>query len=135
MKLHHIGIAVKDIKKSINHHEKVLGYKLSSEIIYDPIQKCNVAMLSHPEDDKIGIELVEPVGDDAPVVNHLKKNIHLYQLAYEVENIEEALVNARKNGSIIISKPEPSVLFNQKKIAFIFTPDRYIIEFVEKEKY
>ncbi|KKK48839.1 hypothetical protein LCGC14_3141080 [marine sediment metagenome] len=132
MKLHHIGIAVKDIKKSIKHHEKVLGYKLSSEIVFDSIQKCNVAMLHHPDDNKVGIELVEPVGEDAPVVNHLKKNIHLYQLAYEVENIEEVLSKARQNGSIIISKPEPSVLFNQKKIAFIFTPDRYIIEFVEK---
>jgi methylmalonyl-CoA/ethylmalonyl-CoA epimerase len=132
LKLHHIGIAVKVIKKSIHHHEKVLGYKLSSEIVFDPIQRCNVAMLHHPEDDKVGIELVEPVGEDAPVVNHLKKNIHLYQLAYEVENIEVALTKARKNGSIIISQPKPSVLFNQKKIAFIFTPDRYIIELVEK---
>jgi methylmalonyl-CoA/ethylmalonyl-CoA epimerase len=132
VRLHHIGIATNNIEKSIEHHRENFGYELTSEIVIDPIQKVRVAMLKRP-DSMIGIELVEPIGADAPVVNHLKKNIYLYQLAYEVENIDEALRKARKSGSVIISRPQPSVLFNQRRIAFIFTPDRYIVEFVEKE--
>ncbi|MFW9929286.1 MAG: VOC family protein [Candidatus Thorarchaeota archaeon] len=133
MKLHHIGIAVKDIKKSIQLHEKLFGYRLVSDIVYDPIQKVNVAMLKSPNQDAVGLELVEPVGDDAPVINHLKKNIHLYQVAYEVEDIEKTIQELRKNGAIIISRPQPSILFNQRKIAFIFSPDKYIVELIENK--
>ena len=122
---------MKDIAKAVEHHQKVLGYVLTSEIVFDPLQKVRVAMLRHPEHDEVGLELVEPAADDAPVVNHLKKNVHLYQIAYEVPNVEETLARARANGAIIISHPKPSVLFGGRRIAFIFTPDGYIVEFVE----
>ena len=45
----------------------------------------------------------------------------------------QALEEARAMKSIIILKPTPAKLFNNRKIAFIFTPDRYIIEFLETE--
>ena len=133
MKLHHIGIVSKDLKKSIQHHGSLFNLHPITKIVEDPIQKVSVVMLSSPEKTGVPIELVSPLSEESPVSNLLKKDVHLYHICYSVENIESALKKARKKGATIISEPSPAKLYPGRRIAFIYTPDNYIVEFLEEK--
>lgn len=132
MKLHHVGIVVDDIESGIQRYKALFGFVPVTEVADDPIQKVSVVLLSNPEADGVPIELIAPLTDDSPVSNILKGNVRLYHLCFLVENIEEALKNFRSNGAIIISGPVPAELFEGKRIAFVYTPDKYVVELLEK---
>jgi len=132
MRLHHVGIVTSDIKSGIQHHKALFNFHPITEIVKDPIQKVAVVLLSGPEAESVPIELIAPLTDDSPVSNILKERTRLYHLCFLVEDIKEALKNARKYGSIIISRPAPAKLYDGKRIAFIYTPDKYVVELLEK---
>jgi methylmalonyl-CoA/ethylmalonyl-CoA epimerase len=132
MKLHHVGIVVDDIKSGIQRYKGLFGFVPITEIVDDPIQKVSVVLLSNPESDGAPIELIAPLSDDSPVTNILKGKVRLYHLCFLVDNIEEALKNFRRNGAIIISGPVPAELFEGKRIAFVYSPDNYVVELLEK---
>lgn len=133
MKLSHIGILVKDIEQSIKNHETLFGYKQLGPIIDDSIQKVRVVLMGTSDEDPVKIELISPLTEDSPITNLLEKRQSLYHLCYEVQDIEEAMKKARKNGVVIISKPVEAPLFDNHKICFLFTKDHYVIELVEDE--
>ncbi|PVX27351.1 MAG: methylmalonyl-CoA epimerase [Candidatus Bathyarchaeum sp.] len=132
MKLHHVGIVVNDIESGIQRYKALFGFVPVTEIVDDPIQKVSVVLLSNPESDGAPIELIAPLSDDSPVTNILKGKVRLYHLCFLVENIEESLKNFRSNGAIIISGPVPAELFEGKRIAFVYSPDNYVVELLEK---
>ena len=132
MKLHHVGIVVDDIESGIQRYKALFGFVPVTEVTDDPIQKVSVVLLSNPEADGVPIELIAPLTDDSPVSNILKGNVRLYHLCFLVENIEETLKNFRSNGAIVISGPVPAELFEGKRIAFLYTPDKYVVELLEK---
>ena len=132
MKLHHVGIVVDDIESGIQRYKAMFGFAQVSEVVDDPIQKVSVVLLSGPEEGSVPVELIAPLTDDSPVSKILKGNMRLYHLCFWVENIEEALKNLRSNGAIVISGPVPADLFEGKKIAFVYTPDKYVVELLEK---
>ena len=132
MKLHHVGIVVDDIEAGIQRYKALFGFVPVTEVVDDPVQKVSVVLLSSPESDGAPVELIAPLTDDSPVSNILKGNVRLYHLCFLVENIEEALKNFRSNGAIIISGPVAAELFEGKRIAFVYTPDNYVVELLEK---
>ena len=87
MKLHHIGIFVKDINFGFSHLEKIIDIKNMSDIIYDGGLKVAVQFLY--DADNICYELVAPFGVDNPVDGCLAsgKNI-LNHLAFESINLD-----------------------------------------------
>ena len=132
--IHHTGIAVSSIEAKLPFYFNALGMKQLSKIIHDPIQKVKVVLLGYTADDQHPpfIELVEPVGSNTPIDRFLQQNISIYHFCLEVPDIEAALQTARTNKAIIIQRPVPAVLFNNRKIAWILTPDKYLIEFLEQ---
>ncbi|MHA2363827.1 MAG: VOC family protein [Candidatus Hodarchaeales archaeon] len=134
-KIHHIGIAVSSIEDALEFHINTLGMVQISKIIHDPIQKVNLVLLGFNDNKNEGtrIELVEPAESPSPIDGTLKRKNHLYHYCIEVESLEEALIQARSNKSIIVRRPVPAKLFNNRKIAWILTPSQYLIEFLEKE--
>ena len=132
MKLHHVGIVVEDIEAGIQRYKAMFGFVSVTEVVDDPVQKVSVVLLSGPEADSIPVELIAPLTDDSPVSKILQGNMRLYHLCFVVDDIEEALKNFRSNGAIIISGPVPADLFEGKRIAFVYTPDKYVVELLEK---
>jgi len=133
MRLHHIGIATDDLEKAIRHHETLFELHSITEIVEDPVHKVRVVLLSASHA-KISIELVAPLTEDSPVSSLLRKGIRLYHISYLVKDIEKTLEEARRQNSLIISKPAPSKLYGGRRIAFIYTPDAYLVEFLEEER-
>jgi methylmalonyl-CoA/ethylmalonyl-CoA epimerase len=100
--------------------------------VKDSNQKVSVVLLSTCGRETISVELIAPLTKDSPVCNVLKKGFRLYHLCFEVEDIEKAISNARKHGAIVVSKPSQAELFGGRKIAFVYTRDKYLVEFLEK---
>ena len=116
LKLHHIGIATKNIQNAenfvINTH-KVIN---SVGPIFDQNLNANLQLLE--VENGLSIELVE-----GPIVASLvKKGINLYHFCYEVENINQKIDDFINNGGLLLLKPTPAQLFNNRKISFINTP-------------
>jgi len=132
MRIHHVGIVTGDIKSGIQRHRALFNLHPLTKVVSDTNQKVAVVLLSTPRQESIPIELIAPLTKDSPVVNVLKKGTHLYHICFEVENIEKALENARKQGALVVSKPSRAKLFKGRRIAFIFTRDKYLVEFLEK---
>lgn len=132
--IHHTGIAVSSIEEKIPFYINGLGMKQLTPIIEDPIQKVKVVLVGYSANDQHPpfIELVEPAGTTTPIDRFLKNNIPIYHYCIEVPDIDQALQQAKSNKAIIVQKPVPAVLFNNRKIAWILTPDRYLIEFLQE---
>jgi methylmalonyl-CoA/ethylmalonyl-CoA epimerase len=132
MKFHHVGIVTENIESAIRHHKDLFNLIPITEIVDDPIQKVSVVMLTAPGSEKGFIELISPLSDDSPVSRMLKGKTRLYHLCFLVENIEKALRDFRSHGAIIISGPVPAKLYDGRRIAFVYTPDKYVVELLEK---
>lgn len=126
---------MKSIQENLNYYTDVLGMRQVSKIVFDPNQKVKVVLLGYTEKENQPpfIELVEPAGESSPIDRILKENNKIYHICIETENLEERLKIARKNKSIIVQKPVPAKLFNNRRIAWILTPEKNLIEFLEKE--
>jgi methylmalonyl-CoA/ethylmalonyl-CoA epimerase len=100
-KLNHIGIAVKSIEASVSFYRDALGMEFEgTEEVAE--QKVRVAFLAIGES---RIELLEPTSADSPVAKFLEKNGEgIHHLAYEVENLEEALSDLKSRGVRLIDE-------------------------------
>jgi catechol 2,3-dioxygenase-like lactoylglutathione lyase family enzyme len=82
-KLHHIGIACKDIKSTIEYYTSLFKVKYISPIIYDKNQDVYLAFLV--ADKNTSIEFIS----GKLVEKLIRKGISFYHVCYEVENLEE----------------------------------------------
>lgn len=118
--LHHVGIAVSNMKEVDLDH---------SEPIHDPTQKVNV---SFTELYNCPIEFIEPASEQSPISNDIKNKKQLVHLCFEVPQIQNALLEARKNKCIIVAQPTPATAFNNRQIAWVYHKHLGLIELVEK---
>lgn len=134
-KIHHVGIAVASIEKTLVFHTQALNMSQVTDVIDDKILNVKVVLLAingQPIESCL-LELVEPTISPSPIDKILKQNNHLYHYCIEVPSLEEALKLARKNHAVIALPPTPAALFNGRPIAFVWTPTKYLIEFLEQE--
>lgn len=125
MKFHHIGVACADIEKTGAFVETVFNVTGKTGVIFDEKQNAYVSILELADGTRI--ELIS-----GEVVNSfLKKRQFLYQTCWEVKSIDEAIENFVNNGAMLISPPKEAILFNNRRIAFLFT-DLGIIELLEE---
>lgn len=104
-----------------------------SEQIADPIQQVKVCFAEMPGG--AVIELVEPLTDKSPVnkiINSQRGG--LYHLCYEVDDLDKAIAEFREKRCLPLGKPVPAVAFDGRRIVFLFTPNRDLIELVESQK-
>jgi len=133
-RIHHIGITTPSIQKALEFHVHALGMKQVSNIIHDTMQQVKVLLLGYDENqtpDSPLIELAEPVGSSTPLNKILRQKNLLYHYCIEVPSLEDALVKVREKHAIIIQRPVPAALFNGRRIAFVWTPNKYLLEFLE----
>ena len=130
MKFDHIGIFVASLALGRKHLENILQIGSWTEPVDDPIQKVSVQFGM----DAFGIryELVAPCGVNNPVDPLLaqSKNI-LNHVAYLVDDIGVEIERLKQERCILVSGPSPAKAFNNHKIAFLYTPLRFVIELIE----
>lgn len=114
-KINHIGIAVKSLEESIPFYRDNLGMAFAGiEEVAE--QKVRVAMLQVGESK---IELLEPMSEDSPVARFIEKNgVGIHHIAYEVVDIEAAIVALLAAGTRMIDE-KPRHGAHGTRIAFI----------------
>ena len=107
------------------------GASSDRQVFEDPRQRVKVAFLTtgaaEPQ-----IELVEPVGEESPVRRFLvQKGGGLHHFCYQTDDLEAELQLMRSRRAILVRKPTPAVAFGGRRIAWMLTQERLLVEFLE----
>ena len=130
MEFHHIGIATSDISLSAIAYEK-FGYKLSTEIFYDPLQNVNIAFMEKLNSPVL--ELISPFNSTSPIMNILKKNGTMpYHICFEVADIENEVDRLKKMKYRLVTNIVPAIAFNNRLVCFLYNKDSGLIELLKK---
>ena len=84
MKLHHIGIVVKNIQESLGEITQFLEFQETSLPMEVSSQKVNVCFL---KTSNVYLELIEPIDQDSPVKKFSESGGGFHHLCFEVEDI------------------------------------------------
>jgi methylmalonyl-CoA/ethylmalonyl-CoA epimerase len=133
-RLHHVGFAIHSIEKEIAAFGSSILASWDGKIFHDPLQKVRVTFLQTPSPTDAMVELVEPAADDSPVGQFLKRGGGLHHLCYEVTELDAHLEKMLAGGGIIIKPPLPAVAFGNRRIAWVVTRQKLLLEFLEKKK-
>ncbi len=99
MKLHHIGIVVENIQKSLGELTKYLDFESTTMPSLVGSQKVNICFL---KTNNVFLELIEPAEENSPISNFIKKGGGFHHLCFEVDDIHLELEKMKKNGVRII---------------------------------
>ena len=130
MRLHHIGMATSNIDEQARRMQELLGFKLQSPPVVDPLQQVRVAFVGTNTD--VSIELIEPLDEASPVARFLAKEGVLHHLCYAVPDLDKAIDHLYQAGSLLVSEPKPAVALHGQRVAFLYTRDRQLVELFEE---
>lgn len=125
MKLHHIGILIKDISKAITLYSKI-GYILDGNVTIDDIQNNRIAFLYC--DFSPLIELIEPIDENSSIYN-FKEGYH--HICYEAEPGEDIIQKFKtmKIGKIF-TKPIIAPALDNREVVFACLQNGTFVEFI-----
>jgi methylmalonyl-CoA/ethylmalonyl-CoA epimerase len=133
-RMHHVGFVVSSISNTIEGFAMSLGADWDKIIFHDPLQKARVTFLRTPCPTDALIELVEPAGEGSPILQFLQKGGGLHHLCYEVEDLDAHLRTMRQKGAVVVRQPLPAVAFENRRIAWTFTGQKLLLEFLERKE-
>lgn len=148
MKMHHIGICVKNIEKAQKKYED-LGYRIASkekvgnQSVQDDYERNIRILFMENGIDDVMVELIQLLDESKPsAVDFINKgkagnysDAIPYHICYEVEDIDLATEELRKKRFIVINSKQPTTeVLNNKCVTFMFNRSAGIIELIEKEK-
>lgn len=128
MKLHHVGVAVRDLDEAIARHEK-LGLKLAHRETV-AVQKVEVAFVG----ERPWIELVAGTHPESPVSKFIDKHGEgQHHLAFAVPNIASELEKQKAAGAELIDTAARPGAWGHK-VAFLHPKSQggVLIELVEE---
>lgn len=128
MKLHHVGVAVRDLDEAIRRHEAA-GLKLAHRETV-PSQKVEVAFVG----ERPWIELLAGTGADSPVTRFIdKRGPGQHHLAFAVPSIAAELKKQTAAGATLIDQAARPGAWGHK-VAFLHPKDQggVLIELVEE---
>jgi methylmalonyl-CoA/ethylmalonyl-CoA epimerase len=131
---HHIGFVVASIQDSVQGFLNSLQAEWDGTIFHDPNQAVRVTFLHGKLPGNPVLELVEPAGENSPVIPFLKRGGGLHHLCYEVDGLEDQLALSRAQGSLVVRPPLPAVAFEGRRIAWVYTRNKLLLEFLEHKK-
>jgi methylmalonyl-CoA/ethylmalonyl-CoA epimerase len=132
--LHHLGFVVASISAVAEEFAASMSANWDGVITHDPIQRVRVAFFAPVDPRNPVFELVEPASEVSPVSNFLKKRGGLHHVCYEIDDLELALPDARRAGLGIVAAPAPAVAFAGRRIAWVCSKTRLLVELLERNK-
>jgi len=128
-RFHHIGYAVNNIETTAGYYINS-GWYLS-DIQIDKMQNAKIAFLS--KSNMPLIELIAPVDENSPIVKTLEKvGVSTYHVCYEVDDIDIAVSELRKQKYISLFNPVEAIALDNKKICYLYNKNVGLIEIVNK---
>ena len=120
-RLNHVAIATSDIAKSAAIYRDLLGAKVSAPVAL-PDHGVTTVFVELPN---TKIELLEPLGENSPIANFLKKNPSggMHHVCYEVEDIYAARDRLKAQGARVLGDGEPKIGAHDKPVLFLHPKD------------
>jgi methylmalonyl-CoA epimerase len=113
--IHHLGVAVADLDEAVATYERLLGAELEHRELV-PDQGVEAASL------RVGggrVELLASLGEETPVGKFLaKRGPGMHHVAYEVEDVGEALGELSAQGAELIDEHPRQGMFGLE-VAFV----------------
>jgi methylmalonyl-CoA/ethylmalonyl-CoA epimerase len=131
--LHHLGFVVASISAVAEEFAASMSAHWDGKVIHDPLQRVRVAFFSPVDVRNPVFELVEPADPVSPVSNFLKKGGGLHHVCYEIDDLEQGLRVARDTGLVIVAPPTPAVAFGGRRIAWVCSKSRLLMELLERD--
>ena len=130
MRLHHVAYVTENVDKKSAQLKRLMGFRTCGEQVIDPTQKVRIQFMDMGHGELL--ELLEPYGENSPVLRHLRKGGGLYHICFEVDDLLATLQRFRESGdAIVVCEPVPAPAMGDRRVAFVVTEDRDLIEFVE----
>jgi methylmalonyl-CoA/ethylmalonyl-CoA epimerase len=130
LRLHHVGVLVKDIPSAARNFVTTLGCVIESEVIEDPVQTACVQFLRQPGT-AFWLELVTPNGPNSKLTNALKKGGGPHHFCYETDDINGTCGRLREQRMLILGGPVKARAFPHRRIAWLMDRSRMLIELLE----
>jgi methylmalonyl-CoA/ethylmalonyl-CoA epimerase len=131
-RMHHVGLVVTSIAESASPLANALSLAWDGVVIHDPLQFANVTFLTSDFPEGSTIELIEPAGPRSPVRKFAEAGGGLHHVCYEVDDLNAQLAHSQAAGGTLVRVPLPAKAFNGRKIAWIATAQRLLIEYLER---
>ena len=132
MVIDHICFAVRDLERSIHHWCHAFAYEQMTEIVANTRQQVKVVFLKKEE--SIPIKLIQPFEENKSLVNFVMKGGGFHHLCFKCDDINEQMVELKKNGLIPLVTPQPGEAFENENIAFMLTRFGVNLELIDTDK-
>lgn len=120
-KFHHLGLAVESIRQICD----------DCEVIVEKTQKVSLAFIRL---NGICVELLEPYGDDSPILRNLRNGNKILHVCYEVPDLEAAIERSRQSGFHRLGPPVATHVFDGRRLAWVFSREFGLFELAEENK-
>ena len=74
---------------------------------------------------------MEPAGEESPVFALAQKGGGLDHVCYLVDSYDTKLARCRAEGMLIVRPPLPAAAFAGRRIAWVYTRNKLLIEYLE----
>ena len=120
-RLNHVAIAVPDLGAAAAQYRDLLGAEVS-EPLDQPEHGVTVAFVTLPN---TKIELLQPLGDDSPLVGFLARSPSggMHHVCYEVADIGAARDRLVGEGARVLGGGEPKTGAHGKPVLFLHPKD------------
>ena len=120
--MNHVAIAVPNLQKAISFYKNILNGQVS-DILPLPNHGVSTVFINLGN---TKIELLEPLGEESPILNFLKKQPTggIHHICIEVDDINEVLKDLIKKNIRVLSK-EPMIGAHGKPVIFLHPKDCY----------
>ena len=125
-RFHHAGMATASIERALSRLSDVGVGDVTR--FTDPLQGINGAFVEVGDS---RIELLEPLGDDRTLEPWLEHGNRIYQVAFEVDDLDAEIERARTNRVRIVREALPAVAFDGRRVAFLMPLPGMLIELIE----
>jgi methylmalonyl-CoA/ethylmalonyl-CoA epimerase len=120
-RLNHVAIAVRDIAKASKVYREALGAQVSAAVP-QPDHGVTTVFITLPN---TKIELLEPLGDNSPIMKFLERNPDggIHHVCYEVPDIHAARDTLTRQGARVLGDGEPKIGAHGKPVLFLHPKD------------
>jgi catechol 2,3-dioxygenase-like lactoylglutathione lyase family enzyme len=127
MRIHHIGIYVTDMGKSVSQYAGLGFEKVGDEICFDRHDNVNLILLRNANNDMF-IELVEKAEKGASPTS--RPEIH--HICCESGDFDTDKLSLLNSGFLLFKDERPAPLFGGKRICWFFGSGAGIVELKEQ---
>jgi methylmalonyl-CoA/ethylmalonyl-CoA epimerase len=125
-RFHHVGIATNSIDSFSRRISDVSTGEAKD--FADALQGIRGRFV---EIGNMNLEILEPLDDDETLSPWLTVGNRMYQIAFEVDDLDAELEKARVQKIRIVREAQPAIAFEGRRVAFLMPAPGILVELIE----